>query len=152
MTVDLNSTEQALLHAVPDLPPDDYTADNWRVHAACRGLDPDLFYPPVGGAATEAKQVCRACPVSDFCLEDALIVNPRDDHGVWGGTSTEERKRLRKQRGLSQTVTIRRDTTRPVAGCGTNAGYQRHRRYGEPVCDACRHAHNRDKHYREATR
>ncbi|PBC38567.1 hypothetical protein CJ179_38905 [Rhodococcus sp. ACS1] len=32
--------------------------------------------------------------------------------------------------------------TRPVASCGTDAGYQRHRRHSTPVCDDCQQAHN----------
>lgn len=31
-------------------------------------------------------------------------------------------------------------TVRPVARCGTPSGANRHRRLGEPVCDACREA------------
>jgi hypothetical protein len=31
-------------------------------------------------------------------------------------------------------------TIRQLAPCGTFAGYQRHRRRDEPVCDACREA------------
>lgn len=31
---------------------------------------------------------------------------------------------------------------RPPPRCGTRAGYQRHRKHGEPVDDACRDAYN----------
>lgn len=133
------------------LPADDYTADNWRDYAACKGVDPDLFHPPRGGDHQRALRVCRACPVADHCLEYALSVNPRDDQGIWGGTSQEQRKRLRKSRGIT-TVTVPRDTTRQPAGCGTDAGYQRHRRNNEPVCDACRAAHTLDRQHRKAGR
>ena len=72
----------------------------WRVHAACRDTDPDLFFP-VGttGPAIEqidsAKAVCAECEVQTECLEFALATN--QDSGVWGGTSEEERRKLRKQ-------------------------------------------------------
>jgi WhiB family transcriptional regulator, redox-sensing transcriptional regulator len=72
----------------------------WRTHAACRDTDPDLFFP-VGttGPAIEqidaAKAVCRECEVNGQCLEFALATN--QDSGVWGGTSEEERRKLRKQ-------------------------------------------------------
>ena len=77
----------------------DWDVDDWRVHAACRDTEPDLFFP-VGttGPAVEqidsAKAVCRQCPVQVACLEFALATN--QEAGVWGGTSEEERRKLRK--------------------------------------------------------
>ena len=74
--------------------------DQWRLRASCRSTDPDLFFP-VGstGLAIEqidaAKQVCAECPVNGPCLEFALATN--QDSGVWGGTSEEERRTLRRQ-------------------------------------------------------
>lgn len=73
---------------------------SWRDQAQCRDTDPDLFFP-VGttGPALEqienAKAVCRQCGVQENCLEYALATN--QDNGVWGGTSEEERRQLRKQ-------------------------------------------------------
>ena len=66
----------------------------------CRDTDPDLFFP-VGttGPAIEqiesAKAVCRACDAQSLCLEYALATN--QDSGIWGGTSEDERRQLRKQ-------------------------------------------------------
>jgi WhiB family transcriptional regulator, redox-sensing transcriptional regulator len=74
--------------------------DAWRDDASCRDTDPDLFFP-VGttGPAIEqidnAKAVCHECLVQRECLEYALATN--QDSGVWGGTSEEERRQLRKQ-------------------------------------------------------
>ncbi len=73
--------------------------EDWRVDAACRDTDPDLFFP-VGttGPAIEqiasAKAVCGECDAQAECLEFALATN--QDSGVWGGTSEEERRKLRK--------------------------------------------------------
>ncbi len=76
-------------------------ADNdWRDQSACRDTDPDLFFP-VGttGPAIEqidnAKAVCGQCDVRQSCLEFALTSN--QDSGIWGGTSEEERRKLRRQ-------------------------------------------------------
>lgn len=71
---------------------------DWRSWAACRSMDPDLFFPSGRlGAALEhieaAKAVCRSCPVKGACLDYALASNQQD--GVWGGTSEEERRSLR---------------------------------------------------------
>ncbi len=74
--------------------------DDWRDLAACRDTDPDLFFP-VGttGPAIEqienAKAVCRTCDAQSLCLEFALATN--QDSGIWGGTSEDERRQLRKQ-------------------------------------------------------
>lgn len=73
--------------------------DSWRSMAACQDTDPDLFFP-VGttGPAIEqiesAKAVCDTCDAKPACLEFALVTN--QDSGVWGGTSEEERRRIRR--------------------------------------------------------
>lgn len=71
----------------------------WRSDASCRGTSPELFFP-VGttGLAVdqiaEAKAVCMACPSQVPCLQFALLTN--QDSGVWGATSEEERRTLRR--------------------------------------------------------
>lgn len=40
--------------------------------------------------------MCAACPVRQDCLEQALATSER--HGVWGGLSERERRRIRGQR------------------------------------------------------
>jgi WhiB family transcriptional regulator, redox-sensing transcriptional regulator len=73
---------------------------DWRSDAACRNTEPELFFP-VGttGVATDqiesAKRLCTQCPSQKDCLEFALATN--QESGVWGGTSEDERRRLRKQ-------------------------------------------------------
>ena len=73
---------------------------DWRAQAACRGKDPELFFP-VGntGAALkqieEAKAVCRTCPVIDQCLKWALDTN--QDSGIWGGLTEDERRALKRR-------------------------------------------------------
>jgi WhiB family redox-sensing transcriptional regulator len=77
----------------------DWDQDDWRLNAACRDTDPDLFFP-VGttGPALEqidaAKAVCNTCDSQAACLEFALATN--QESGIWGGTSEEERRKLRK--------------------------------------------------------
>ncbi|MCW2671020.1 MAG: whiB2 [Frankiales bacterium] len=43
----------------------------WHTQAACRGMDPELFYRPPGPAADAALRVCADCPVHRQCAEDA---------------------------------------------------------------------------------
>lgn len=79
--------------------------DNWRMHAACREEDPDLFFPigssgPALVQAEDAKAVCGACPVRDQCLEWAL--ENGQDAGVWGGMDENERRALKRRRSRQQ--------------------------------------------------
>ncbi len=72
---------------------------SWRVDASCRDTSPELFFPvgTTGQAVVQieqAKQVCEQCPAQDPCLEYALLTN--QDSGVWGGTSEEDRRHLRR--------------------------------------------------------
>lgn len=75
---------------------------DWQDYAACRDVDPDLFFPlgTVGASLPQieqAKRVCRMCPVSGPCLRWAL---DHGDDGVWGGTTEEERRKSRQSRAL----------------------------------------------------
>jgi WhiB family redox-sensing transcriptional regulator len=63
--------------------------------------DPDLFFPisatgPALGQVAQAKAVCEGCQVQQDCLDFAMTTE--QTHGVWGGTTGEERQRLRRQR------------------------------------------------------
>ena len=71
----------------------------WRQHAACRGIDPEIFYPPTEEEAEVAKSVCAQCSVQPSCLEHALGSRERD--GVWGGATEKERRRIIRQRRRS---------------------------------------------------
>jgi WhiB family redox-sensing transcriptional regulator len=82
----------------------DSAGTDWRDYAACRDVDPDLFFPlgTVGASLPQiehAKQVCGTCPVSKTCLRWAL---DHGDAGVWGGTTDEERRRRRRSRALGE--------------------------------------------------
>lgn len=72
----------------------------WRDHALCRGVDPGIFHPldeeEDERASAAAKAMCAECPVREVCLEHAIAV--REKHGVWGGLSARERRRLIRRR------------------------------------------------------
>ena len=73
---------------------------DWRHRALCRDEDPELFFPigTTGPATTQvdtAKVVCRRCPVAAECLTWALETG--QEAGVWGGTSEDERRALRRR-------------------------------------------------------
>ncbi|MGA9077500.1 MAG: WhiB family transcriptional regulator [Acidimicrobiales bacterium] len=71
----------------------------WRQRSACRGLDPEVFFPPSDEEAEEAKAVCALCPVRQMCLEHAIVCRERE--GVWGGLTERERRRMLRQRQKS---------------------------------------------------
>ena len=77
----------------------EWDTDDWRKGASCRDTDPDLFFPigTTGQAIDQieaARSVCLACEVREPCLEFALATN--QESGVWGATSEDERRKLRK--------------------------------------------------------
>jgi WhiB family transcriptional regulator, redox-sensing transcriptional regulator len=71
----------------------------WRKRAACRGIDPEVFFPASDEDAEEAKEICAVCPVREACLEYALAHRERE--GVWGGCTERERRRMIRQRRKS---------------------------------------------------
>jgi transposase-like protein len=81
---------------------------DWRAEAACATptVDPEVFFPEPGEGwkAARAKQVCAGCTVRDACLHEALT-GPQaagtDEFGIFGGTSQQERRRLRGRSPLA---------------------------------------------------
>jgi WhiB family redox-sensing transcriptional regulator len=69
-------------------------------HANCLGVDPELFFPGQGESTADAKAVCAGCVVRAQCLEHALT--HAEKHGIWGGLSERERRRIRRRRRLAR--------------------------------------------------
>lgn len=80
-------------------PGDLFASMAFMAFGACRGSDPDVFFPDRGESLEPAKQLCGQCAVRDECLEYALDNGER--FGVWGGTSERERRRIRRQRRIA---------------------------------------------------
>ncbi len=80
----------------------------WRGHAACRGADPELFFPAPPPACRgkavrealalaevstrEAKAICARCPVRVECVRDAM---ESGEQGILGGLTDAEREALK---------------------------------------------------------
>lgn len=79
-------------HPVAVEPPD--LGSGWHAAAACRGLDPNLWFcdDPGGDDEIEAVGVCVACPVVGHCSLSAL----NEPDGLWGGMTERNRQRLRR--------------------------------------------------------
>lgn len=78
--------------------------NDWRPEAACRGLDPELFFSSDDivnrqerlEQEAEAKAVCTRCTVRNDCLSYALDAGER--YGIWGGLNPQERRALGRSR------------------------------------------------------
>jgi WhiB family redox-sensing transcriptional regulator len=71
----------------------------WMQRGLCREIPPSTFFPSDGVGVEVARRICADCPVREACLEYALV--NRIDHGVWGGCSERERRRILKRRRVS---------------------------------------------------
>ena len=74
-------------------------ATDWRAAGACLSADPELFFPIPQSAIADrqisrALQVCAGCAVRQQCLDFAM--QTAEAHGIWGGTTPEERIRARR--------------------------------------------------------
>jgi WhiB family transcriptional regulator, redox-sensing transcriptional regulator len=77
-------------------------SSNWWELAACREADPEFFFPISGAGASaadvaRAKAYCARCCIRQRCLDFAI--DSHEVHGVWGGTSEEERRVIAARRG-----------------------------------------------------
>src|ERR1044072_9383285 len=79
-------------------PVPDHSEQGWMLQARYRSLSPGEFFPSDGVGVDKASKICGQCPVQAACLEYALTY--RIDHGVWGGASERERRRILKRRRL----------------------------------------------------
>lgn len=120
----------------------------WAAEALCAETDPELFFPNKGQSPRRAKEICGVdergnplpdgCPVRQQCLKYALT-HPNPLAGIWGGTTEDERKPLRK--GMPK---------RPEIMHGTEAGSRQHYRLGEKPCWACAEATRQQSRLRRA--
>ena len=76
----------------------------WMARGKCKEVAPDLFFPSDGMGVLVAQRICAECPVASACLEYAL--DNHIDHGVWGGASERERRRILRRRRGARAVTV----------------------------------------------
>jgi WhiB family redox-sensing transcriptional regulator len=75
-------------------------AGEWQAAGACLSADPEIFFPVSGTGASApqielARQICGRCPVRRECLDWAM--DSGEMHGIWGGTTPEDRTRARRK-------------------------------------------------------
>jgi WhiB family redox-sensing transcriptional regulator len=71
----------------------------WILEAACRGHDPEIFFPSTSAEVVKhldtAQQICGTCIVQAECLDYAQV--NKFDEGIWGGLSANQRRRIRRK-------------------------------------------------------
>lgn len=78
----------------------------WMTDGLCAHEPPSTFFPSDGVGVEVARRICATCPVKSACLEYALV--NRIEHGVWGGCSERERRRILKRRRQEALAHVRR--------------------------------------------
>jgi WhiB family redox-sensing transcriptional regulator len=86
-------------------------AGGWQAAGACQSADPEIFFPVSGTGASapqiqQARQVCAGCPVRRECLDWAM--RSGEMHGIWGGTTPEDRTRTRRKEAARRRHAARR--------------------------------------------
>lgn len=71
---------------------------------ACATVDPELFFPEGNDKQAyadkrDAIQVCQGCNFIEPCLDYALHT---DVQGIWAGTDENQRRKIRKERGITK--------------------------------------------------
>lgn len=72
----------------------------WMANGECAERPPETFFPSDGVGVDIARRICNTCVEQERCLEYALA--NRIDHGVWGGASERERRRILRRRRLER--------------------------------------------------
>lgn len=65
---------------------------DWQKDAACRNMDPALFFPGAYDDQTMAQETCRSCVVREECLTFGIGMK----YGIWGGKNQLQRKGIRR--------------------------------------------------------
>lgn len=95
---------------------------DWRAFAVCRDLDPDVFFD---GPPCQAIAYCETCPVRATCLDAAVA--DRSLQGVWGGTTEDQRKAMRRSATTPEPATPARPQTASVPTAGPVPSGNRYR-------------------------
>jgi WhiB family redox-sensing transcriptional regulator len=86
--------------------------NEWMAGGNCRLEPPSTFFPSDGVGVEVAKRICEDCAVKAPCLEYAL--RNRIDHGVWGGASERQRRRILKKRKVTPLAVDEHSAPSPI--------------------------------------
>jgi len=128
------------------------TRDEWIGEAACKGMDPNLFFPEYISVRVRvkvdeaARKACADCPVLEQCADWAVKHEP---HGFQGGLTEQQRAQLRRKLNLylwepQRNITTGKQTKRLLPteiSHGTARGYKQEAKRGIGHCQPCTTAH-----------
>jgi len=89
----------------------------WQERAACRGIDPELFFPVsttfklVEIQIRKAVRICNDCPVRAECAAD----RPDNAGGIWGGVYYPDPWQRHRARNAAETAAQPAATDGPAA-------------------------------------
>lgn len=82
---------------------------DWQSLSACKNMDTSIFFYEDNerGEVKEeriakAKGICNGCSVRQQCLEFALQI--KENYGIWGGLTPEERQTIKRRRQRSKST------------------------------------------------
>lgn len=121
----------------------------WMNDGTCAqtGIDDYTWFPDKGGSAKFARKICDLCPVRQLCLDYA--VEHRLTHGIWGGTTNEERKHLYARTCVGCNVDLPESADCNTKYCASCRGLAkadrgiRHANAGQPGQVPCPHCGRR---------
>lgn len=103
----------------------------------------------------DAEVIVERAGCAQFTIEDMGALLGLSPKSVWRLVGVGKLQRPNRYEPLetvgvravwtcAQAAEILAERRRPerIPQCGTHAGWSRHRRLGEPICDPCREAHN----------
>lgn len=115
------------------------TTRTWVRKAACRSIDPELFFSGHAADRAAAQGFCARCPVQPRCLDDVLeaegSASRSDRFGIVAGLTPRERRDEYERRVSAGNAFP--PVRRLLQPCGTAAAYRRHLRHGEPADSLC---------------
>jgi len=80
----------------------------------CAQVDPEAYFPQgsLRHANRVAIKICDSCHFFNVCLNYALEYKV---DGIWGGTTVNQRKVIRKERGIVGLPVVNQFSTAPIA-------------------------------------
>ena len=76
------------------------TSRDWDKDAACKGAPTEMYFLERGCSKYDsqpARALCESCKARVPCLEYALEGGDQHIRGIWGGTTAQERRKMRRK-------------------------------------------------------
>lgn len=81
---------------------------SWRKNAACSDMDTSKFFStPTSSNISYAISICKTCPVRQDCFYESITFAY---HGIWGGSTHEQRVAITKHVLNSDLTDLQFDT------------------------------------------